>query len=79
MPLWKGELKENPRPGFLYWSDEGDLMALRYGDWKIHFAVQRAEGIRAWEEPLIPLRFPMLVNLRADPFENAEVCFRPLR
>jgi hypothetical protein len=35
--------------------------------------VQRAEGIDAWQEPLVPLRFPMLVNLRTDPFENAEL------
>ncbi len=72
MPHWKGE-KANPRPGFLYWSDEGDLMALRYGDWKIHFAVQRSEGLKAWQEPFVNLRFPMLVNLRSDPFENAEI------
>ena len=36
IPFLTGEMKENPRPGFLYWS-EGDLMALRYGDWKFHF------------------------------------------
>ena len=72
MPHLKGE-KANPRPGFLYWSDEGDLMALRYGDWKIHFAVQRSEGLKAWQEPFVNLRFPMLVNLRSDPFENAEI------
>ncbi len=48
-------------------------MALRYGNWKIHFAVQRAEGIEAWQEPLDPLRLPMLMNVRADPFESAEV------
>jgi arylsulfatase len=73
LPYWKGQVKENPRPGFLYWSDEGDLMALRYGIWKIHFTVQRAEGIKAWQEPFTTLRFPMLVNLATDPFENAEV------
>ncbi|HEY1496999.1 MAG TPA: arylsulfatase, partial [Candidatus Solibacter sp.] len=72
-PHLKGEVKENPRPGFLYWSDEGDLMALRYGDWKVHFQVQRAEGMEAWQEPFVTLRCPMLVNLRMDPFENAEV------
>jgi arylsulfatase len=73
LPHFKGE-SPNPRPGFLYWGDEGDLMALRYGNWKVHFAVQRAEGMMAWQEPLVELRFPMLVNLRTDPFENAEVC-----
>jgi arylsulfatase len=72
LPHLKGEAK-NPRPGFLYWSDEGDLMALRYGRWKVHFAVQRAEGFDAWQEPLVELRFPMLVDLLGDPFENADV------
>jgi arylsulfatase len=73
LPYLKGEVKKNPRPGFLYWSDEGDLMAIRYGDWKVHFTVQRSEGMMAWQEPFTSLRFPMLVNLRSDPFENAEV------
>jgi len=63
----------NPRPGFMYWSDEGDLMALRMGNWKVHFAVQRAEGANAWQEPLVTLRFPMLFNLRTDPFERGEI------
>jgi arylsulfatase len=73
IPVLKGEVKKSPRPGFLYWGDEGELMALRYGNWKVHFAVQRAEGIYSWQEQLIQLRFPVLVNLRTDPFENAEV------
>jgi arylsulfatase len=72
LPHFKGQAP-NPRPGFMYWGDEGDLMALRLGNWKVHFAVQRAEGVLAWQEPLVTLRFPMLVNLRTDPFENAEV------
>jgi len=74
LPFLKGEVKKNPRPGFLYWSDEGDLMAVRYGNWKVHFVVQREEGIKAWQEPFTTLRFPILVNLRTDPFENAEAC-----
>jgi arylsulfatase A-like enzyme len=73
LPYWKGEVKENPRPGFLYWSDEGDLMALRFGHWKIHFMEQRAEGLKAWQEPFVPMRCPKLVNLRSDPFEWADV------
>jgi arylsulfatase len=66
-------VKQNPRPGFLYWSDEGDLMALRYGNWKVHFIEQRAEGLKAWQEPFVQLRLPKLVNLRSDPFENADI------
>jgi len=73
IPYLKGEVKAGPRPGFLYWSDDGDLMAIRYGNWKAHFAVQRAEGTKAWQEPFVTLRLPMLVNLRTDPFENAEL------
>ena len=72
LPHLKGEAA-NPRPGFMYWGDEGDLMALRMGNWKVHFALQRAEGANAWQEPLVPLRFPMLFNLRTDPFEEGEL------
>ena len=71
IPHFKGEVA-NPRPGFLYWSDEGDLFAIRYGDWKIHFMEQRSEGFAAWQDPFTPLRFPKLVNLRTDPFEEAD-------
>jgi len=73
LPYAKGEVPKNPRPGFLYWSDEGDLMAIRVGNWKVHFALQRSVGINAWQDPLEELRFPMLVNLKTDPFEEAEV------
>jgi len=48
-------------------------MALRFGDWKVHFAVQRAEGADAWQDPFVQLRFPKLMNLRTDPFEQADV------
>jgi arylsulfatase len=72
LPYWKGEAKENPRRGFLYWSDDGDLMALRVENWKLHFMEQRAEGIDVWREPFVHLRLPTLFNLRSDPFERAD-------
>ncbi len=71
LPFFKGEVKENPRKGFLYWSDDGDLMALRAGNWKITFMEQRAHGVDVWREPLVSLRAPNLYNLRTDPFERA--------
>jgi len=71
LPFLKGEVKENPRKGFLYWSDDGDLMALRVGNWKVEFLQQRAHGFDVWREPMVPLRAPNLYNLRTDPFERA--------
>ncbi|HKV35919.1 MAG TPA: arylsulfatase [Pyrinomonadaceae bacterium] len=71
LPFVKGEVKENPRKGFLYWSDDGDLMALRYGNWKCTFMEQRAKGFKVWEEPLVTKRLPDIYNLRTDPFERA--------
>jgi arylsulfatase A-like enzyme len=73
LPYFKGEVEKSPRPGFLYWGDEGDLMALRYKDWKVHFAEQEHEGAAAWEQPLVTLKFPKIVNLRTDPFEEADL------
>ena len=48
-------------------------MALRYGDWKIHFAEQRFEGAAAWQDAPVQLKFPKLMNLRSDPFEDADI------
>ena len=71
LPALKGEVKEWPRKEFFYFSDDGDLMALRYNRWKFVFAEQRAKGADVWAEPLVVLRIPRLIDLRSDPFERA--------
>jgi arylsulfatase len=70
LPFLKGEVDKSPRKGFLYWSDDGDLMALRVENWKVHFLEQRAHGFGVWKEPMVALRAPTMVNLRTDPFER---------
>src|SRR5262245_42908280 len=72
LPFLKGEVKENPRKGFLYWSDDGDLMALRVAQWKATFMEQRATGFTVWSEPLVTTRLPYIYNLRSDPFERGQ-------
>lgn len=72
LPYFKGDAKESPRKGFLYWSDDGQLLALRYHAWKVIFLEQRAHGFDVWEEPFVTLRLPKIFNLRSDPFERAD-------
>ena len=72
LPYLKGEVNKSPRPGFLYWSDDGDLMAIRYNQWKLTFMEQRKHGSGVWDEPLVTLRLPRMHNLRSDPFERAD-------
>jgi len=69
LPYLEGETDVSPRPGFLYWSDDGDLLALRYGNWKFNFMEQRAEGTKVWEEEFVRTRVPNFYNLRNNPFE----------
>jgi arylsulfatase A-like enzyme len=71
LPAFKGDA-EWPRHEFLYWTDDGNVAALRYNNWKITFLKQNAEGIDVWTTPFEVLRAPMLCNLRMDPFERAE-------
>jgi arylsulfatase len=59
----------SPRHEFFYFNDDGSLVGLRYDQWKIVFAEQRADGFDVWQEPFVTLRLPKIFNLRADPFE----------
>ena len=60
-----------PHKEFIYWTDDGSVAALRYGNWKATFLRQDAHGLHVWQEPFTKLRAPMLTNLRMDPFELA--------
>ena len=71
LPALKGEAPW-PRKEFLYWTDDGEVAALRYANMKVTFLVQRAQGMDVWLEPFVALRAPILTNLRMDPFERAK-------
>jgi arylsulfatase len=71
IPALKGEA-EWPRKEFIYWTDDGSVAALRYGNWKATFLKQNAHGMHVWQQPFEELRAPTLVNLRMDPFELAQ-------
>ena len=69
-----GKSKESPRNDIFYFSDDGDLTALRFKDWKLVFMEQRvAQTLQAWAEPFIALRVPLMFNLRQDPYERAQL------
>ncbi|MGE5688946.1 MAG: arylsulfatase [Pseudomonadota bacterium] len=73
LPYLTGETARGPRTEFFYFSDDGDLVAMRYDNWKLVFMEQRVTGsLQVWFEPLVPLRAPKLFNLRTDPFERAD-------
>jgi arylsulfatase len=72
LPMLTGETDKSPRKEIFYFSDTGELTALRYGDWKAIFMEQKAKDtLRAWIEPWTPLRVPLIFNLRRDPYERA--------
>ena len=73
LPFLTGKSNEAPRREIFYFSDDGDLTALRYNDWKLIFMEQKTQGtFRVWMEPFVPLRVPLMFNLRRDPYERAE-------
>jgi len=71
LPALKGE-GQWPRKEFIYWTDDGSVAALRYGDWKASFLKQNGHGFHVWIQPFEVLRAPLLTNLRMDPFELAQ-------
>jgi arylsulfatase len=74
LPYLTGEVEKSPRTSLVYFSDDGDVLALRYDNWKVVFLEQRCVGtLQLWAEPFVKLRVPKLFNLRTDPFENADL------
>jgi arylsulfatase A-like enzyme len=72
IPFFKGEVKEDPRKEFLYWSDDGDMMAIRVGRWKVVFLEQEHEGLDVWRRELTKLRVPKVFDIVGDPFERGD-------
>ena len=72
LPFLTEKGMRSPRKGFIYFSDDGDLLAIRMNDWKVVLMEQRAKQLMAWLEPFVKLRAPKIFNLRTDPFERAD-------
>jgi arylsulfatase len=74
LPYLTGETDQSARQYFFYVSDDGDLTAMRFDNWKIVFLEQRAAGtLNIWAEPYTHLRVPKFFNLRTDPYERADI------
>jgi len=74
LPFLTGKEKAGPRDEIFYFSDDGDLTALRYKAWKLVFREQRATGtLKLWANPFTELRMPLIFNLRRDPYERANL------
>jgi len=73
LPYLTGEVDKSPRNYFFYVSDDGDLLAIRFDNWKLTFLEQRCPGtLQVWAEPFVHLRIPKIFNLRTDPYERAD-------
>src|SRR5215468_10252371 len=73
VPYLTGQTKESPRKFFMYLSDDGDVLGMRYDNWKVVFMEQRCRGtMLIWAEPFTRLRVPKFFNLRTDPYERAD-------
>jgi arylsulfatase len=74
LDYWTGKTDKSPRKEFFYFSDDGDLVGLRYDNWKFVFREQREQGTcQIWAEPFVELRVPKIFNLLTDPYERADI------
>jgi arylsulfatase A-like enzyme len=74
LPYLTGEEAKSPRNFYFYFSDDGDVLGMRFDNWKIVFMEQRLKGtMGVWAEPFVRLRLPKIFNLRTDPYEYADI------
>jgi arylsulfatase A-like enzyme len=74
LPHLTGQQEQGARKEFIYFNDDGDLVSLRYENWKVVFEEQRQQGtMQIWAEPFTRLRVPKVFNLRSDPYERADI------
>jgi arylsulfatase A-like enzyme len=74
LPYLTGQQPKSARREFIYFNDDGDLVAMRLENWKVVFEEQRTPGtLRIWAEPFTKLRVPKIYNLRSDPYERADI------
>jgi arylsulfatase len=74
LPFLTGQTDKGLRDEIFYFSDDGDLTALRWRDWKLIFMEQRSTGtFEVWANPFTPLRVPLIFNLRRDPYERSQI------
>jgi len=70
----RGDVAASPRESFFYVSDDGDLMAMRFDNWKFVFLEQRCAGtLQVWSEPFTELRLPKIFTIKTDPFERPDI------
>jgi arylsulfatase A-like enzyme len=75
MPFFKGDMKEAPRKEFMYWNDDGEVVAIRVQHLKVVFKGQENKGIGVWRGQFADFRIPKVFDLRADPFERGDESF----
>ncbi|MEP3331819.1 arylsulfatase [Sedimentitalea sp.] len=74
LPYLTGEAEDTAREEFFYFNDDGEVVAMRYKNWKVVFQEQRSKGTMAlWAEPFVKLKMPKLFDLRSDPYERADI------
>ena len=68
LDMLTGENPEGNRKEIFYFDAGGNLNALRYGDWKVHFSIIEGDLTTAYRKSP---SWPVIVNLRQDPYERA--------